>query len=74
MSVSQLLYHGIFIFICPNMQCAMSVNSRLHTLKHLLRQQRGLKVVLAYVTNVLVKMNMLRTRYMLFCLTIGFVK
>jgi len=31
-----------------------------------LRQQRGLKMVLAYVTNVLVKMNMFRTRCMLF--------
>jgi hypothetical protein len=30
------------------------------------RQQRGLKMVLAYVTNVLVKMNMFRTRCMLF--------
>jgi hypothetical protein len=33
-----------------------------------LRQQRGLKVVLAYVTSVLVKMNMSRTRCTL-CLT-----
>jgi hypothetical protein len=33
---------------------------------YLLRQQRGLKMVLAYVTNVLVKMNMFRTRCMLF--------
>jgi len=32
----------------------------------MLRQQRGLKMVLAYVTNVLVKMNMFRTRCMLF--------
>jgi len=31
-----------------------------------LRQQRGLQMVLAYVTNVLVKMNMFRTRCMLF--------
>jgi len=31
-----------------------------------LRQQRGLKMVLAYVTNVLVKINMFRTRCMLF--------
>ena len=28
-------------------------------------QQRGLKVVLVYVTNVLVKMNMFRTRWTL---------
>ena len=32
----------------------------------MLRQQRGLKLVLAYVTNVLVKMNKFRTRCMLF--------
>jgi len=35
-------------------------------IKEKLRQQRGLKMVLAYVTNVLVKMNMFRTRCMLF--------
>ena len=33
-----------------------------------LRQQRGLKIVLAYVTNVLVNMNMFKTRCMLFLL------
>jgi len=40
-----------------------------------LRQQRGLKMVLAYVTSVLVKMNMFRTRCMLFYVskTIEFV-
>jgi len=31
-----------------------------------LKQQHGLKMVLAYVTNVTVKMNMFRTRCMLF--------
>jgi hypothetical protein len=31
-----------------------------------MRQQRGFKMVLAYVTNVLVKTNMFRTRCMLF--------
>ena len=38
-------------------------------------QQRGMKMVLAYVTNVLVKMNMFRTRCMLFSFakTIEFV-
>ena len=40
-----------------------------------LRQQRGMKMVLAYVTNVLVKMNMFRTRCILFLFakTIEFV-
>ena len=40
-----------------------------------LRQQRGLKMVLAYVTNVLVKMSMFRKRCMLiyFAKTIEFV-
>jgi len=40
-----------------------------------LRQQRGMKMVLAYVTNVLVKRNMFRTRCMLFYFAkaVGFV-
>ena len=37
---------------------------RAHTLK--LRQQRGLEVVLAYVTSALVKMNMSKTRCTIF--------
>jgi hypothetical protein len=34
--------------------------------KATLRQQSGLKMVLTYVTNVLVKVNIIRTRCMLF--------
>jgi len=54
------------------MQCSVSAFSQnVHSCRwavmvYLLRQQRGLKMVLAYVTNVLVKMNMFRTRCMLF--------
>ena len=75
MSVCRLIYHGIFILICPNMLCAKSVDSACVRMLCKMRQQRGLKVVLAYVTNVLVKMNMFRTRCMHFCFakTIKFV-
>jgi len=66
MSVCRLLYHGISILICPNMLCAILVNSACVCILWKMRQQRGLKMVLAYVTNVLVKMNMFRTRCMLF--------
>jgi hypothetical protein len=75
MSICQLVYYGIFILICPNMLCAKSVDSACVRMLCKMRQQRGLKVVLAYVTNVLVKMNMFRTRCMHFCFakTIKFV-
>ena len=66
MSVCRLLYHGIFILVCPNMLCTMSADSACVRTLWKLRQQRGLKMVLAYVTNVLVKMNMFQTRCMLF--------
>jgi len=74
-NVSRPLYHGIFILICPNMLSAMSVDSAYVRILWKLRQQRGLKMVLAYVTNVLVKMKMFRTRCMLFYFakTIGFM-
>jgi len=61
------MYHGIFILICPNMLCAIQVDSACVRILWKLRQQHGLKTVLAYVTNVLVKMNMFRTRCMHFC-------
>jgi len=51
--------------ICQNMLCAMSVDSVCVRILWKLRQQRGFKVVLAYVTSVLVKMNMFRTRCMI---------
>ena len=66
MSVCRLMYHGISILICPNMLCAMWVDSACGRILWKLRQQRGLKMALVYVTNVLVKMNMFRTRCMLF--------
>jgi hypothetical protein len=76
MSVCRLLYHGIFTLICPNMSCAVSVDSACVRILWKLRQQRGLKVVLAYVTNVLVKANMFKTTrctLSYFAKTIGFV-
>ena len=66
MSVCRVMYHGISILICPNMLCAMSVDSTCVRILWKLRQQRGLTMVLAYVTSVLEKMNMFRTRCMLF--------
>ena len=69
------MYHDIFILICSNMLCAMPVDFACVLILWKLRQQRGLKIALAYVTNVLVKTNMFRTRCMLFCFakTIEFV-
>ena len=64
--ICQLLYHGFFILICPNILCAMSVDSACVRILWKLRQRRGLMMVLAYVTNNLVKMNTFRTRCMLF--------
>ena len=65
-SVCRLLYHGISILICPNMLCAIQVVSACVRILWKLRQQRGLKMVFAYVTSALVKLNMFRTRCMLF--------
>ena len=48
------------------MLCAISVDSTCVRILWLLRQQRGMKMVLAYVTNVPVKMSMSRTRCTLF--------
>ena len=53
MSVCQLNYHGISILICPNMLCAILADFACVRILWKLRQQRGLKMVLAYVTNVL---------------------
>jgi len=53
----------------------MSVDSACVRILWKLRQQRGSKMVLAYLINILVKMNMFRTRWVLFYFakTIGFV-
>ena len=48
------------------MLCTIKVDSACVRILWKLRQQRGLKMVLAYVTDVLVKVNMFRTRCMLF--------
>jgi hypothetical protein len=75
--ICQLLYHGISILTCPNMLCAMSVDSACVCLFWKWRQQRGLKAVLVCVISaLLVKMNMSRKScIMLFHIAriIGFV-
>ena len=62
LTVCRLLYHGISILICSSMLCTTSLGSTCVRILWKLRQQRGLKVDLAYVTGSLVEMKISKTR------------